>query len=185
MRRSDLVVIAVAFAGASAAAAIVATGGVSSDPTTVATVLVANIVALALGGLIWRRGRPSSSFGNLLFAVAVLVFVSSLSGSSNSVLHLIGMLGGWAAGLGATWLLLSFPGSRLGGAARIVMALALATFLIGELPLILLAPRVVGVSGFAGCGSACPANPAPMWLTVKCPIWRSFRPSMSTTARWL
>jgi signal transduction histidine kinase len=160
VRKSDLAVIAVALVGASAAAAIVATGGVTSDPTTVATVLVANIVALAVGGLVWRRGRPLSPFGDLLLAMAVLVFVSSLAGSPNSVLHLIGMLGGWAAGLGATWLLLSFPGSRLGGAARIVMGLALATFLIGELPLILLAPRVVGVSGLAGCGNACPANPA-------------------------
>jgi signal transduction histidine kinase len=160
LRRSDLAVIAVALAGAAAAAAIVATGGVTSDPTTVATVLVANIAALALGGLIWRRGRPASSFGNLLLAEGVLVLISSLAGSSSSVVHLIGMLGGWAAGLGATWLLLSFPGSRIEGAARIVMGLAVATFVIGELPLILLSPRVVGVSGIASCAGACPANPA-------------------------
>ena len=160
VRKSEFAVIAVAVAGASAAATIVATGGVSSNPTMAATVLVANIGALALGGLIWRRGRPSSSFGQLLLAEGVLVFVSSLSGSPDSVLHLIGMLGAWAAALGASWLLLSFPGSRLGGTARIVMGLAVATFLIGELPLILLAPRVVGVSGMAGCATACPANPA-------------------------
>src|SRR6516162_7959670 len=121
LRRSDLAVIAVAFAGAVAAAAIVATGGVVRDPTTVATVLVANIAALALAGVIWRRGRPASAFGTLLLAEGVLVFISSLAGSSNSVVHLIGMLGGWAAGLGATWLLLSFPSSRLSGAAWIVM----------------------------------------------------------------
>jgi signal transduction histidine kinase len=160
LRKPDLVVIAFAFAAATAAAAIVAAGGVTSDPTTVATVLVANIAALALGGLIWRRGRPASSFGNLLLAEGALIFVSSLSGSANSVVHLIGMLGGWAAGLGATWLLLSFPGSRIAGAARIVMGLALATFLVGELPLILLSPKVAGVSGIAGCAGACPVNPA-------------------------
>lgn len=160
VRRADLVVIGVAFAAAAAAAAIVATGSVTSDPTTVATVLVANIAALALGGLIWRRGRPASSFGNLLLAEGLLVFVSSLSGSANSVVHLVGMLGGWAAGLGATWLLLSFPGSRLEGAARIVIGLALATFLVGEIPVMLLSPKVVGVSGIANCAGACPANPA-------------------------
>jgi signal transduction histidine kinase len=160
VRRSDLVVIAVAVAAASSSAAIVANGGVISDPTTAAVVLVANIAALAVGGLIWRRGRPWSSFGNLLQAEAILIFLSSLSGSPNSVLHLIGMLGAWAAALGATWLLLAFPGSRPAGAARIVMGLALATFLLGELPQILLAPKVVGLSGVAGCGAACPANPA-------------------------
>ena len=160
LRRSDLSVIVVAFAGAAAAAAIVATGGVTSDPTTVATVLVANIAVLAVGGLIWRRGRPQSSFGNLLFAEGMLVFLSSLSGSANSVVHLIGMLGVWAAALGATWLLLSFPASGVSGAARIVMGLALATFLLGELPLILLSPRVMGVSAITSCTHACPANPA-------------------------
>jgi len=160
VRNADVVVIAVALAAASAAAAIVATGGVASDPTTVATVLVANIATLAVGGLIWRRGRPASSFGNLLLAEGVLVFVSSLSGSANSGAHLIGMLGGWAAGLGATWLLLSFPGSRVGGLTWIVMGLAVATFLVGELPLMLLSPKVVGVSGIANCAGACPANAA-------------------------
>lgn len=160
LQRSDLAVIAVAFAGAGAAAAIVATGGVSSEPTAFAAVLVANIATLALGGLVWRRGRPSSFFGNLLLAEGVLVFLSSLAGSPNSVLHLIGILGAWAVAIGATWLLLVFPGSRLRGPAWIVMGAALATFLIGELPLIFLSSRVVGVSGIDNCGAACPANPA-------------------------
>ena len=107
--------IAGAFASAFAAAAIVATGGVVSEPSLFAAVLVANIVTLGLGGLVWRRGRPASLFGNLLLAEGVLVFVSSLSGASSPALYLIGMLGVWATALGATWLLLVFPGSRLGG----------------------------------------------------------------------
>jgi signal transduction histidine kinase len=160
LQRPDLAVIALAFACAGAAAAIVATGGVATEETAFAAVLVANILTLALGGLVWRRGRPTSFFGNLLLAEGVLVFLSSLSGSHVSVLYLIGMLGGWAAALGATWLLLAFPGSRPSGAAWIVIGLALATFLIGELPLILSSPRVPGLTGIASCSSACPANPA-------------------------
>src|SRR5579862_4646818 len=81
VRRSDLAVIVVAFAGASAAATIVARGGVLVAPTTFAAVLVANIVTLALGGVAWRCGRPSSNFGTLLLAEGLLVLVSSLSGS--------------------------------------------------------------------------------------------------------
>jgi signal transduction histidine kinase len=88
------------------------------------------------------------------------VLVSSLAGSSVAVLFLIGMLGAWAAGIGATWLLLAFPGARIGGAAWIVMGLALATFLVGELPLLLLSSRVVGLAGVVSCNTACPANPA-------------------------
>jgi signal transduction histidine kinase len=160
LRKSDLAIIAVAFAAASAAAAIVATGGVASEPTAFAAVLVANIATLALGGLVWRRGRPSSVFGSLLLAEGVLVFLSSLSGSPSSGLHLAGMLGVWATAIGATALLLVFPGSRLDGAGRVVLGLALATFLLGELPLIFLSSRVIGLTGIAGCGTACPANPA-------------------------
>jgi signal transduction histidine kinase len=160
LRRPDLAVIALAFACAAAATAIVSTGGVATEPTAFAAVLVANILTLALGGLVWRRGRPSSLFGSLLLAEGMLVFLSSLSGSPNSVLHLVGMLGSWAAAIGATWLLLVFPGSRPGGAAWIVIGLALATLLIGELPLILSTPNVPGLTGIGTCGSACPRNPA-------------------------
>jgi signal transduction histidine kinase len=166
LQKSDLAVIVLAFAGAAAAAAIVATGGVATEPTTTAAVLVANIATFALGGLVWRRGRPASVFGTLLLIEGFLVFVSSLSGSSVPVLFLIGMLGAWAAALGATWLLLAYPGARPGGAAWVVMGIALATFLFGELPLIFVSPRVVGLSGIGPCGAACPANPA---LAVNAP----------------
>ena len=93
LQKADLAVIVLACAAASAAAAIVATGGVVGDSNAFAAVLVANIVTLAVGALAWRRGRPSSLFGYLLLAEGLLVFVSSLSGSPDSVLHLIGVLG--------------------------------------------------------------------------------------------
>lgn len=159
LRRSELAVIAVAFAAAGGAAAIVATGGVVSEPSLFAAVLVANITTLAFGGLVWRRGRPSSGFGNLLLAEGVLVFVSSLSGARSSGLYLVGMLGVWAAALGATWLLLAFPRSRVGGAAWIVLGLGFPTFLLGELPLLLVSPKVVGLTGVRSCVGPCPANP--------------------------
>ncbi len=160
LTKSDLAVIAVAFAAAAGAAAIVATGGVVTEPTAFAAVLVANIVTLAFGGLVWRRGRPASLFGNLLLAEGVLVFISSLSGSSVAVVHLVGVLGVWAAALGVTWLLLVFPGWRLGGTAWLVLGIAIATFVVGALPQLLLASRVAGLTNIGSCAAACPANPA-------------------------
>lgn len=160
LKKSDLAVIVVASAGAVAAAVIVATGDVVSEPTLFAAVLVANIAVVALGALVWRRGRPSSSFGNLLLAEGALLVLSSLAGAPVPVLHLIGMLGVWAVALGATWLLLVFPSARLVGAARIVMGLALATFVLGELPLIFVSPDVSGPTAIGNCAAACPANPA-------------------------
>jgi signal transduction histidine kinase len=160
LQKADFAVIVLACAAASAAAAISATGGVVRDSNAFAAVLVANIAALTVGGLAWRRGRPSSLFGYLLLAEGLLVFVSSLSGSPDPVLHLIGVLGIWATAFGATWLVLVFPGSRPGAAGWIVMGIALATFLAGELPLILTSARLEGLTTIASCGAACPANPA-------------------------
>jgi signal transduction histidine kinase len=160
LRRSDFAFIAVAVAGAGLGAAIVSTGGVLIAPTAFATVVVANILTLTLGGLAWRRGRPSSSFGSLLLAEGVLVFVSSFAGSSDSVLHLIGLLGLWAAAFGASWLLLVFPSSRPSAAAWVVAGIAFATFLVGELPLILTSSNLQGLTSLASCSTACPANPA-------------------------
>ena len=166
LTKSDLAVMAVAFAAAAGAAAIVTTGGVVTEPTAFAAVLVVNIVTLAFGGLVWRHGRPASQFGNLLLAEGAVVFVSSLLGSAVPFLHLVGLFGIWATALGVTWLLLVFPGARLGGAAWLVMGIAVATLLVGTLPQLLLSSRVTGLTVLGGCDAACPANPA---LLVQAP----------------
>jgi signal transduction histidine kinase len=160
LRRLDLVVVAIVFAGSCAAVAVVATGGVATNPTAFAAVLVANIVTLALGGLLWLHGRPSSSFGYLLLAQGLLVLVSSLAGSSVPALYLIGNLGVWATGLGITWLLLAFPGVRpRGDAAWLVMSIAVFAVAFGELPLLLVSGAVPTLPVVGHCVHACPANP--------------------------
>ena len=160
LRRSDLAFAAVAVLGACAAVVIVSTGGVASNPTAFAAVLAANIVTYALAGLLWRHARPSSAFGTLLFGEAALMILTSLAGSSVSVLYLVGILAGWGAAIGATWLLLAFPGTRPSRAAWIVIWLAFAAFVLGELPLIFTASTVPGLPAVGRCVGACPANPA-------------------------
>ena len=160
VRRSDVAIAALGLAGACGAVALVVTGGVATDPSLFAAVLVANIVTLLVGGLLWRHGHPSSAFGYLLLAEAGLVFCSSFAGSSVPFLYLLGVLGAWAAALGMTWLLLVFPGIRPGRAAWIVMGAALAAFLLGGLPRILLSRSLPSMPVLGHCGDACPANPA-------------------------
>jgi signal transduction histidine kinase len=159
-RRSDFAFAAAAVLGTAFAVVVVSTGGVASDPTAFAAVLAANIVTYALAGLLWRHARPSSAFGTLLLSQAALIILSSLAGSSVPWLYLVGVLAGWAAAVGATWLLLAFPGTRPSGSAWIVIWLALAAFVLGELPLILTAPTVPGLPAVGRCIGACPANPA-------------------------
>jgi signal transduction histidine kinase len=160
LRTADLAVAAVAVAGAVAAVLVVSTGGVASNATAFAAVLAANIVTYALAGLLWRHGRPTSAFGALLFGEMGLIILTSLAGSSVPVLYLVGILAGWAAALGATWLILAFPGTRPRGGAWIVILLAFAAFLLGELPLMLTAPTVPGLPAVGRCIGTCPANPA-------------------------
>src|ERR1700759_4055289 len=99
LRRSDLVAVALGVAGLAIAVALVLTGGVATDTTGFAAVLVANIATLLVGGLLWRHARPSSPFGYLLLGESVLVFLSSFAGSSVPALYLRGVLGAWAAAL--------------------------------------------------------------------------------------
>ena len=157
--RADFVIIGVGLAAACAAVALVATGGVVADTSAFAAVLVANIVTFVLGGLLWRHWRSSSPFGYLLLAEAALVFSSSLSGSSVSVVYLLGILGAWAAALGATWLLLVFPGGRPDMAAWIVMGAAIAAFLLGGFPRLLMSSSLPSTRVLGECVHACPANP--------------------------
>jgi signal transduction histidine kinase len=160
LQRSDVAFAAFAALGACVAVVIVSTGGVASNPTAFAAVLAANIVAYALAGLLWRHARPSSAFGTLLLGQALLIILTSLAGSSVSALYLVGVLAGWAAAIGGTWLLLSFPAVRPAGSAWLVIWLAVAAFVLGELPLILTAPAVPGLPVVGRCLGTCPANPA-------------------------
>lgn len=160
LRRFDLAFAGIAPAGAVAAVVIVSTGGVASNPTAFAAVLAANIVTYALAALLWRHARPSSAFGTVLVVQTGFMILTSFAGSSVPGLYLVGILAGWGAALGATWLLLAFPGTRPSGSAWIVIGVAFAAFLLGELPLILTAPIVPGLPAVGRCITSCPVNPA-------------------------
>jgi signal transduction histidine kinase len=160
LRRSDLLAVALGLAGVSVAVALVLTGGVATDTTEFAAVLVANIATLLAGGLLWRHARPSSPFGYLLLGEAVLVFLSAFAGSSVPALYLLGVFGAWTAALGLTWLLLVFPGVRPDRAGWIVIGAALSAVLFGALPRLLLSSSLPSMPMLGECVHACPANPA-------------------------
>jgi signal transduction histidine kinase len=160
--RRDVLVVAAALVGASVAVGIVVTGEVAMDHVAFAALLAANILTLALGGLLWLHGRPASAFGYALLGLALLVVLSSFTGSSASVVYLVGILSGWVAALAVSWLLLAFPGVHPSGAGWVVMSVAFATFVLGELPLILVSATVspLPLPAVGRCVGSCPANPA-------------------------
>jgi signal transduction histidine kinase len=157
--RTDILVGLAALVAAAAAAAIIAEGGAVAEPTALTAVLVANIATLAVAGLLWRKTRPASRLGALLLVEGLLVAVSSLVGSPNPRVHVVGVLAGWAATVGVAWLIVAFPRARPRGAAWAALSLVLATVVFGWLPLLLTAARVPVVSAVGQCAGACPANP--------------------------
>jgi signal transduction histidine kinase len=156
--RADLLVLLAAVV-AVAGAAIAAEGGAAAEPTALTAVLVANIATFAVAGLLWRHSRPSSIIGALLLLEGSLVAVSSLAGLRNPSAHLVGVLAGWAAAIGVTWLVLAFPRARPRGTAWAVLSLALATLALGALPSLLISSNVPIGSAVGRCAGACPTNP--------------------------
>jgi signal transduction histidine kinase len=148
-----------ALALAAAVAALVLSGGVSQDPKGQATVLVLNILTLALAGLLWLRARPSRPLGRALLVTGLLVALSGLTGSAVPAVYVAGVLAGWAAAVAAAWLVLAFPGVRLDRAGAVIVGFLVATFLLVGLPEMLVTPSISGLPVVGRCGTACPANP--------------------------
>jgi signal transduction histidine kinase len=85
----------------------------------------------------------------------------------------VGILAGWGTALGITWLVVAFPGARPRGAAWGVLSLAVATFVLGALPVILTSPTIHALPAVGRCTTACPANAA---LVVDAPsVAHAFR----------
>jgi signal transduction histidine kinase len=159
----DLVVGLVTVLAVAVAAVIVADGGAAGEPTALTAVLVANIATLAVAGVLWRNSRPSSRIGALLLFEGALVAVSSLTGSRNPSLHVVGFLAGLAAGIGIVWLVVAFPRARPRGAGWAVVSLAFAALAFGELPVLLTSSTVPIMSAVGECAGACPANPVQLF----------------------
>jgi signal transduction histidine kinase len=155
----ELAVAAAALLVSAAVAALVITGGVSQDPKGQATVIVFNILTLALAGLLWLRARPTSPLGRVLLGMGLLVALPGLTGSSVPAVYFLGILFGWVAAIATTWLVLAFPGVRLDPVGAAIVGLAGATFLLAELPRMLVTASVSGLPAVGQCGANCPPNP--------------------------
>src|SRR5262249_20119619 len=101
----------------------------------------------------------SSRVGTLLLLEGLLVAFSSLAGSRNPGVHVVGFLAGCAAAIGVVWLVVAFPRTRPKGAGWAVVSLALAAFTFGELPFVLTSSSAPIASAAGQCAGACPTNP--------------------------
>jgi signal transduction histidine kinase len=112
-----------------------------------------------LAGLCWRVRRPSSSFGHLLMAFGLAVWVVSWQSSDWPLLFDIGVLADGAGFLLTYWLFLAFPSGRLRTTSNRLLVGGLALTVAGFfLPWALLAPVIAGGGPLASCVPACPAN---------------------------
>jgi signal transduction histidine kinase len=151
------VLASLAFAGVSVVLA--ATSDHVQHPTATALYYGYLVGVSLLAGLLWSLRRPSSSFGLLLMAFGLAVWVVSWQSSDWPLIFDIGVLADGAAFLLTYQLFLAFPSGRLETTTnRLLMAalaLAVAAFFV---PWALLAPAIAGGGPLAACVPACPAN---------------------------
>jgi signal transduction histidine kinase len=117
-------------------------------------------VAAPIGVGVYARRRPASArFGNLLVATGVAWFATTLSESSDPVLHSIGRIGGWCFEPLLIYTVLAFPAGRLRARAdrRLVWA-SVAIVAALYLPSVLMVERFPEPSPWSTCSAGCPDN---------------------------
>jgi signal transduction histidine kinase len=155
-----IVVAAVAGTLLTALAVVVTvTGGLSTHPWPAAIGRGAIVaVPIAVGLYAWQR-RPRSRFGRLLVAVGAGWSITTLAGSTNSVLYSTGRVAAWIVEIAFVYAILAFPSGRLSGRADRALVVALSVLLlVGYMPTALLAQRYPTPTPWTECSSACPDN---------------------------
>ena len=156
---AEIGIVVGALATAFGAVVLITTGGVVTDPVGFSIAVAANVLGVALAGLLWVRSRPWSVFGRVLLVQTVLVGLTSLLGVAVPGFFIAGVVVQWLAALVTTWLILAFPSGRLGVGGRGVLAVASATFLFVAVPQLLIMPHVTGLAAVGRCADSCPENP--------------------------
>ncbi len=143
---------------AAAAITIVLSGDVLVRTEWFALFSAYNVLAFTLAGLLWLKRRPLSRTGPLLLALAVVVGLLSLQGSSSSLGFSVGVLADPVAALLGWYLFITFPSGRLTKPAAGVFGLGIATVAVAFVPWFFLSEHVAGATPLARCTSACPTN---------------------------
>jgi len=158
-RRLRLFAAVLAAAAAVAITVEVALVGADEQPGLVALargLMVA--VPLAVGLHTWYH-RPAERFGLLLILAGAACFVSTLAESHDELLYTLGRLAGWLIEVFLVYLVLSFPGGRLGDRRDRLLALAMAAVMVVFfLPRLFLAETFELPSPYTSCVQDCPPN---------------------------
>ena len=124
-----------------------------------AAVLLLNLVGGTFAvGLYWSARRPASSFGPLLYALALCYAGASLEGSSRPWVHSVGVLFEIPAFLLSTYLVLAFPLGRVRRLERGLLVAIGVAIVVAFVPWVLFAETIQGYTPLLRCGDACPAN---------------------------
>jgi signal transduction histidine kinase len=158
-RRFTAAAVLACLAFATVSVLLVATSHHVERPAATALYYGYLVAVSMLAGVCWRVRRPSSSFGHLLLAFGLAVWVVSWQSSNWPLIYDLGVLADGALFILTYWLFLAFPSGRLRTATNrlLVGALALAAAAF-FLPWALLSPVIAGGGPLAACVPACPAN---------------------------
>jgi signal transduction histidine kinase len=122
--------------------------------------LVGNLVVGTTGvALYWLARRPGNPTAAILLVLAAAYSLIALQGSSQPIVHSVGVLFDPVIFVLAYYAVLPFPYGRLVTLLdKLLIATAVFVILTSFLPWFLFSPYVTGGAPLAGCNATCPTN---------------------------
>jgi signal transduction histidine kinase len=157
-RSRELVLGGLAVAGAAVALVVPLSDQTLAHPGGFAAFVAWTVLSWTAAGLIWWRARPGSRVGPLLCSLGFVLGLQAFQGSASGLAFSVAVLLDGLAVFLAWYLTVLFPGPRLDGAGRMLLAFGGAVLLLAFLPKVLLSVEIGGATPLARCTAACPSN---------------------------
>ncbi len=157
--RARAAIVAVSLVTAVSGGMLLATSDHLAKPVAYGLQMGITLLGAGLAAAVWLKRRPGNRVASYLLAYALAVAIVALQGTSNELLHSLGVLVEPAFFLLGYIIVFAFPAGRpIGVPERLILAGMSLYFLVGFVPWIFFSPVVQGGGPLAGCTEACPPN---------------------------
>lgn len=138
---------------------VVWTSPIARYPRSNGVIRGALVLAFVVAGAYTARRRPSSRFGTVVLAVAVLYVLGALNAVATPAVYTVGRTALVAFSLAFFYAALAFPYGELSGVERFAMATLAVVIAVVWIALLATAHTLPRGSALTDCVGACPVNP--------------------------
>ena len=157
--RARAAIVALSLVTAVSGGLLLATSDHLAKPVAYGLQMGITLLGAGLAAAVWLKRRPGNRIAVYLLAYALTVAIVALQGTSNELLHSLGVLVEPAFFLLGYIIVFAFPAGRpIGIPERLILAGMSLYFLVGFVPWMFFSPVVQGGGPLAGCTEACPPN---------------------------